>query len=214
MAKRTKYAEPTPPIPPFDGAPGPDADIDVLRTHIQQVQTAFSTHRYDDVVMVCHWCCKDVELPFTDKDQPRGTRKYCSERCVEAIAKLRRLQPGRKHGPKPTTDTPVEEELPPEEPVPVEEPVPLEAITQVVGKEGTGRTTSPVRRRKAPSPAPKPKAAKAKAPKAKTPKAAKGMCPKGLHKMTPDNMYFYKNNVWCQKCRKASRAASAAKKAK
>lgn len=213
MTRRRKYVAPAPPIPPFKDTPDEHSPAKELRAHQREVQNIFATHRYDDVVMVCHWCCADTELPYADTDQPRGMRKYCSKRCAKANAQLKHTSTRRDETTIVSTNS-----LAPVSPVAKNRQAPASKDTQPA-EAVRRRRARPKASAESPKSPKSPKASKGTKPKApkgqktKTPaNRAKGMCPKGLHKMTADNTYSYNGGVWCKECRKESRARSKAKK--
>ncbi len=221
--KRVKQTEPTLPILKLDNVPGPEASEAELKEHYGRVQEIMATHRYDDVIHACHWCC-DMEagLAYTKPDQTRGSRVFCSGRCASAFGayQVRVLHLSRK--PKPaspsegdeTADTADEAQSPDDDDAKASLTRTAETqwkptgerprrsrrvkdVTKVVGQEGTGKTTAGPKRSRA-----------------SKPKRTDGKCAKGLHKMTEANTYTYQDKVWCRECRKASRAKSANGKGK
>lgn len=90
MARRRRQTQPIDPlvpvVPPITDAPGPEADISVLKAHYRLVQDALAVHAYDDTLYICLWCLADAPLTNTKIATPRGTRKFCSREHAEAHA--------------------------------------------------------------------------------------------------------------------------------
>ncbi len=206
----TGHTKPPLAIIKLDNVPGPEADTETLNQHYQRVQRVFAVHRYDDVIMSCHWCCdSENDLVFAKPDKARGTRMFCSARCAncfsayeikvwhgaakpvaEEIAEGGEAPPAKRfrdwrevaQTDKPDVATDADEPDKPED----EDKEPATARKPSVKRERKPR--------------------KARVDK---PKRTDGKCPKGLHEMTEANTYTYKDKTWCRECRKASRAKSA-----
>jgi hypothetical protein len=220
-SKGSKYPQPSLPIVKLDNVPGPEDDVGALRAHYQQVQNAFATHRYDDVIQACHWCL-DMEagLGYSKTDETRGTRMFCSGRCASAYCAYQvkvlhcdkkaqqQARPPEDEGDDPADDA---SEAPPE-PAPEPEANPAEAGRADWAKRVSEQTLTGRRRRvkDVTTVVGKEGTGKttARKPRAGKPKRTDDKCPKGLHEMTPENRYEYKGTVWCRECRKASRAKS------
>ncbi len=212
MPKRQpKYTEPAPRIEKLDNVPGPEASGDVLKAHYRRVQDIIATHCYDDVLCMCHWCAGiEAELAFTKTDQPRGTRQYCTARCANAYTAYtqKAVMQGKVVSPPPPGDDAEDDDPPPgtAKPTPTRRKR-VKDVTTTVGQEGTGRTTA------GKPPAAPPKPVREKPTKARGPKPARedGKCPRGLHDLTPDNVYERDGNRWCKACKADNRARYIAK---
>lgn len=218
--KRPKYTEPSLPIAKLDNVPGPEADGDVLKAHYRRVQDIFATHRYDDIIQTCHWCC-DMEagLAYSKTDVARGTRMFCSGRCASAYTAYqvkvlhldKKAQARPPNGDDKTADDP--DEAPPE---PTPEPEgEVDPIVEAHDDDPDMKADAERHLRDASVREREQERMEARTKAKRKPRATKepradGKCPKGLHEMTPDNQYHYQDKVWCRECRKASRAKSAA----
>lgn len=208
-----QQAQPSLPIAKLDNVPGPEADEAALKAHYDLVQEIMAIHRYDDVINACHWCC-DMEagLAYTKPDEKRGSRMFCSGRCASAFSayQVKVLHLNRKptvtqaqpsdsdetvddsYSPPPDTEgakTAKTQWKPTSERPRRQRRV--KDVTEVVGQEGTGKTTGGPKRTRAAKP-----------------KRTDGKCTKGLHEMTEANTYSYNGGTWCRECRKASRTKS------
>lgn len=85
MARR-KTPVRTEPLPDatITDAPGPEASADVLRLHYTRVQEYLSTHAYDDIIFLCHWCLSGDPLTEGRVGVRGGQHLYCAERCAQA----------------------------------------------------------------------------------------------------------------------------------
>lgn len=207
------HVKPALAIVKLDDVPGPEADTDTLNQHYQRVQQTFATHRYDDVIMACHWCCdSENDLVFAKPDKARGTRMFCSAHCANCFSAYEIKVWGR--AAKPVSDErgqPDEStqraEAPPKakrqrsKSDPVDEADEPTTTNEDKGQEEKS-TWKPAGKRER-------KPRKARAVK---PTRTDGKCPKGFHEMTEANTYTYQDKTWCRECRKASRATSAAKR--
>lgn len=212
--RQPKQAAPVSLIAKLDNVPGPEADAETLKTHYRRVQNIMATHRYEDVIYICHWCCDgDAELAFADPAGKHGSRKYCSARCAngyhayvsKVVAKGQQVAtPSSSDDTEDDTYDPPPGAAQPTPTRPRARPVAVAEITEVVGQEGTGKTTVVAPR--------KPPVATPRKPRATKQDRTDGKCAKGLHDMTEANTYIYNGNKWCRECRKASRTKSVEKR--